>query len=46
MAKFRESIDALKEDGLADSQILEIMFELVDEQVQTKNVSNNKESGH
>ena len=46
MAKFRESIDALKEDGLADSQILEIMSESVDEQMHTKNVSNNKESGH
>ena len=30
MANFRESIDALKEAGLADSEILEIMFESVE----------------
>ena len=30
MATFRESVDALKEAGLADSEILEIMSESVD----------------
>ena len=30
MANVRESIDALKEAGLADSEILEIMSESVD----------------
>ena len=30
MASFRESIDALKETGLAYSEILEIMSESVD----------------
>ena len=38
MASFRESIDALKEAGLADSEILEIMFESVDGQILTKNL--------
>ena len=32
MANFRENIDALKETGLAGSQILEIMSESVDGQ--------------
>ena len=36
MASFRESIDALKEAGLADSEILEIMSESVDLQMLTK----------
>ena len=46
MASFRESIDALKEGSLADSEILEIMFESVDGQMLTKNSSFIKESGH
>ena len=45
MASFRESIDALKEAGLADSEILEIMFESVDGQMITKKSSPNKDSG-
>ena len=45
MASFRESIDALKEAGLADSEILEIMSESVDRQMITKKSSSNKESG-
>ena len=45
MASFRESIDALKEAGLADSEILEIMSELVDGQMITRKSSSNKESG-
>ena len=36
MANFRESIDALKEAGLADLKILEIMFNSVDGQMLTK----------
>ena len=40
MASFRESINALKEAGLADSEILEIMSDSVDGQRNTKN------SGH
>ena len=44
MASFRESIDALKEAGLADSEILEIMSESVDGQILTKKSSFNKES--
>ena len=46
MANFRESIDALKEADLADSEILEIMSESVDGQMLTKNSSFIKESGH
>ena len=46
MANFRESIDALKEAGLADSEILEIMSELVDGQILTKNSFFIKEYGH
>ena len=46
MVSFRESIDALKEGSLADSEILEIMFESVDGQMLTKNSSFIKESGH
>ena len=46
MANFRESIDALKKAGLADSEILEIMSESVDGQMLTKNSSFIKESGH
>ena len=37
MANFRESIDALKEVGLAHSEILEIMSESVDGEMLTKN---------
>ena len=36
MAGFRGSIDALKEAGLADSDILEIMSNSVDWQMNTK----------
>ena len=36
MASFRESIDALKEAGFADSEILEIMSESVDGQILIK----------
>ena len=46
MANFRESIDALKEAGLADSEILEITSESVYEQMVTKSSSFIKESGH
>ena len=46
MANFRESIDALKEAGLVDSEILEIISESVDGQTLTKNSSFIKESGH
>ena len=46
MANFRESIDALKEAGLADSEILEIMSKSVDGQMLTKNLQKNKKSGH
>ena len=45
MASFRESINALKEAGLADSEILEIMSESIDGQMFTKKSSFNKESG-
>ena len=45
MASFRESIDALKEAGLADSEILEIMSESVDGQMIKKKSSSIKESG-
>ena len=38
MASFRESIDALKEAGLTDSETLEIMSESVDGQTITKNL--------
>ena len=44
MANFRESIDALKEAGLVDSEILEIMSESADGQMLTKNSSSIKES--
>ena len=44
MASFRESIDALKEAGLADSEILEIMSESVGLQMLTKKTSFNNES--
>ena len=46
MANFRESINALKEAGLADTEILEIMSESVDGQMHAKNLLKNKESGH
>ena len=46
MANFWESIDALKEFGLADSEILEIMFESTDGQMYAKNLLKNKESSH
>ena len=36
MAGFRGRIDALKEGGLADSDILEIMSDSVDGQMNTK----------
>ena len=45
MASFWESIDALKEAGLADLEILEIMSESVDGQILIKNPSLNKVSG-
>ena len=45
MASFRESIDASKEAGLADSEILEIMSESVDGQMLIKKSSLNKVSG-
>ena len=45
MASFRESTDALKEAGLADSEILEIMSESVDEQMLIKKSSFNKVPG-
>ena len=45
MASFQESIDALKEVGLADSEILEIMSESVDGQMITKKSSSSNESG-
>ena len=46
MANFRESIDAFKEAGLVDSEILEIISESVGGQIFTKNSSSIKESGH
>ena len=46
MANFRESIDALKEAALADSEILEIMSKSVDGQMLAKNLLKNKESDH
>ena len=46
MANFHESIDALKEASLADSEILAIMSESVYEQMVTKSSSFIKESGH
>ena len=42
MASFRESINALKEAGLADLEILEIMSESVDGQMKKKKSSFNK----
>ena len=45
MASFRESIDALKEAGLANSEIFEIMSESVDGKMLTKKSSFHKESG-
>ena len=45
MASFPESIDTLKEAGLADSEILEIMSESVDGQMIAKKSSSHKESG-
>ena len=39
MANSRESIDALKEAGLADPEIFEIMSESVDGQMLIKNSS-------
>ena len=46
MANSRESIDALKEAGLADPEIFEIMSESVDGQMLIKNSSFIKESRH
>ena len=46
MASFRERIDALKEAGLADLKILEIMTDSVDGQPNTKTSLNNNKSGH
>ena len=45
MASFRESIDALKEAGLADLEILEIMFNSVDRQINITASSNTNKSG-
>ena len=45
MVSFRESIDALKEAGLANSEILEIMSKSVDGQMLIKKSSLNKVSG-
>ena len=45
IASFRKSIDALKEAGLADSEVLEIMPESVDGQMLTKKSYFNKKSG-
>ena len=42
MASFRESIDALKKASLVDSEILEIMSELVDGQMCTQTLLKNK----
>ena len=44
MAIFRESIDALKEARSADSEILEIISESVDEQMLTKNLQKKPKS--
>ena len=44
MANFRESIDALKEAGLADLEILEIMSKSVNGQMLMKSSTFNKES--
>ena len=44
MTNFRESTDTLKEAGLADSEIFEIMSESVDGQMLTENSIFNKES--
>ena len=46
MANFRESINALKEAGLADSEILEIMSDSVDGQMNTKTLAKTKKSGN
>ena len=51
MGSFRESVEALKEAGLADSEILEIMSESVDGKLHgsfsiPKNDANNYKSGH
>ena len=42
MANLPESIDGLKEARLADSEILEIMFESVDGQMPKKNLQKTK----
>ena len=44
MANFRESVDALKEAGLADLEILEIMSKSVNGQMLMKSSTFNKES--
>ena len=44
MANFRESIDALKEAGLADLEILEIMSKSVNGKMLMKSSTFNKES--
>ena len=46
MANFQESIEALKEAGLAYSEIPEIISKSVDGQMHAKNLLYNKESGH
>ena len=51
MASFRESVEALKEAGLADLEILEIMSDSVDGQTNEtlsifKTISNINKSGH
>ena len=51
MASIRESVEDLKEAGLADLEILDIMLELVDGKLNgsffiPKNDANNYKSGH
>lgn len=51
MASFRESVKTLKEAGLADSEILEIMSDSIDGQMNEslsipKTLSNRNKSGH
>ena len=46
MTSFRESIDALKEAGLVDSEILEIISDSVDGQTNSKKSLNSNKSVH
>ena len=46
MASFRESIDDLKEAGLADSEILKIMSDSVNGQTNFKTTLNKNKSGY